>query len=68
MLKIVYNNHAQIQKLILVKINPILVMIAVIIIKEALCFYKCEPFLSDDNITENGDMNINDINGSYISK
>ena len=67
MLKIVYNNHAQIQ-LVLVKINKILVMITVVIIKEALCCYKYEPFMSDDDsITENEDMNIHDINGSYIS-
>ena len=59
MLKIVYNNHAQIQKLVLVKINQILVMIAVLIINEALCFYKFEPFLSnDDSITENENMKI----------
>ena len=59
MLKIVYINHAQIQKLVLVKINQILVMITVVIIKEALCFCKSEPFLSDgDSITENEDMNI----------
>ena len=58
MLKIVYINHAQIQKLVLVKINQILVMITVVIIKEALCFCKSEPFLSDDDsITENEDMN-----------
>ena len=51
-LKIVYINHAQIQKLVLVKINQILV-ITVVIIKEALCFCKSEPFLSDDDsITE----------------
>ena len=57
-LKIVYNNHAQLQKLVLVKINQILVIITVVIIKEALCFYKFEPFLYyDDNITENEDMN-----------
>ena len=68
MLKIVYNNHKQIQKLVLVKINQIFVIIAVVIIKEALCFYKSEPFLSDDDsITENEDMNINNISGSYVS-
>ena len=68
MLKIVYINHAQIQKLALVKINQILVMITVVIIKEALCFYKSEPFLSDDDsITENEDMNINNVSGSYVS-
>ena len=67
MLKIVYINHAQIQ-LVLVKINQILVMIAVEIIKEVLCFCKSEPFLpDDDSITENEDMNINNINGSYIN-
>ena len=68
-LKIVYINHAQIQKLVLVKINQILVMITVVIIKEALCFCKSEPFLSDDDsITENEDININNmINGSYVS-
>ena len=55
MLKIVHINHAQIQKLVLVKINQILVMITVVIIKEA-CFCKSEPFLSDDNsTTENED-------------
>ena len=65
MLKIVYNNHAQ---LVLVKINQILVIITTVIIKEALCFYKFQSFLSNgDNITENGYMNINYINGSYIS-
>ena len=43
-------------------------MITVEIIKEALCFYKCEPFLSnDDSITDNEDMNINYINGLYDS-
>ena len=58
MLKIVYNNHAQTQKLVLVKINQIFMMITVAVIKEALCF-KSEPFLSeDDSITENEDMNI----------
>ena len=68
MLKIVYINHAQIQKLVLVKINQILVMKTVVIIKEALCFCKSEPFLSnDDSITEKEDMNINNINGSYIN-
>ena len=68
MLQIVYNNHAQIQKLVLVKINQIFMMITVAIIKEALCFYKSEPFLSDDDsITENEDMNINNISGSYVS-
>ena len=67
MLKIVYNNHAQTQKLVLVKINQIF-MITAAIIKEALCFYKSEPFLSDDDsITENEDMNINNISGSYVS-
>ena len=66
--KIVYINHAQIQKLVLVKINQILVMITVVIIKEALCICKSEPFLSDDDsITENEDMNINNINGSYVN-
>ena len=68
MLKIVHINHAQIQKLVLVKINQILVMITVVIIKEELCFCKSEPFLSDDDsITENEDMNINNINGSYVN-
>ena len=68
MLKIVYNNHAQTQKFVLVKINQIFVMITVAIIKEALCFYKSEPFLfEDDSITENEDMNINNISGSYVS-
>ena len=68
MLKIVYNNHAQTQKLVLVKINQTFMMITVAIIKEALCFYKSEPFLSDDDsITENEDMNINNISGSYVS-
>ena len=67
MLKIVYINHAQIQKLVLVKINQILMMITVVIIKEALCFCKSEPFLSDDSITENEDMNINNINDSYVN-
>ena len=67
MLKIVYINPAQIQKLVLDKINQILVMITVVIIKEALCFYKSEPFLSDDSITKNEDMNINNINSSYVS-
>ena len=68
MLKIVYNNHAQTQKLELVKINQFFMMITVAIIKEALCFYKSEPFLSDDDsITENEDMNINNISGSYVS-
>ena len=68
MLQIVYNNHAQTQKLGLVKINQIFMMITVAIIKEALCFYKSEPFLSDDDsITENEDMNINNISGSYVS-
>ena len=33
-------------------------MITVVIIKEALCFYKFELFLSDDDsIAENEDMN-----------
>ena len=33
-------------------------MIIVVIIKEALCFCKSEPFLSDDDsITENEDVN-----------
>ena len=68
MLKIVYINHAQIQKLVLVKINQILVMITVVIIKEALCFCKSEPFLSDDgSITENEVVNINNISGSYVN-
>ena len=68
MLKIVYINHAQIQKLVLVKINQILVMIIVVIIKEALCFCKSEPFFSDDDsITENEDVNTNNINGSYVN-
>ena len=68
MLKIVYINHAQIRKLVLVKINQILVMITVVIIKEALCFCKSEPLLSDDDsITENEDMNINNICGSYVN-
>ena len=69
MLKTVYINHAQIQKLVLVKINQILLIVTVVIIKEALCFCKSEPFLSDDDsITENEDMNINNINGSYVNK
>ena len=51
MLKIVYINHAQIQKLLLVKINQILVIITLVIIREALCFCKSEPFLSDDDIS-----------------
>ena len=43
-------------------------MITVANIKEALCFYKSEPFLSDDDsITENEDMNINNISGSFVS-
>ena len=68
MLKIVYNNHAQTQKLVLVTINQIFEMITVAIIKEAWCFYKSEPFLSDDDsITENEDMSINNIRGSYVS-
>ena len=33
----------------------------------ALCFYKAEPFLSDDSITENKGMNINNVSGSYVS-
>ena len=50
------------------KKNKIFVMITVAIIKEALCFYKSESFLSDDDsITENEDMNINYISGSYVS-
>ena len=50
------------------KINSILVMITVVIIGEALCFYKSEPFLSDDDrITENEDTNINNINGSIVN-
>ena len=65
MLKILYNNHTQ---LVLVKINQILVIITAVIIKEALCLYTFQSFLSnDDSTTENEDMNINDINGSYIS-
>ena len=49
------------------KINQILVL-TVVIIKEALCFCKSEPFLfDDDNIIENEDMNINNINGSYVN-
>ena len=68
MLKIVSINHAQIQKWVLVKINQILVMTTVVIIKEALCFCKSEPFLSDDDsITENEDIIINNINGSYVN-
>ena len=68
MLKIVYINHSEIQTLALVKINQILAMITVAIIKETLCFYKSEPFLSDDDsITKNEDMNINNINGPYVS-
>ena len=56
MLEIVNINHAQIQKLVLVKINQILVMITVVIVKEALCFCKSEPFISDDDsVTENED-------------
>ena len=66
MLKILYINHAQIQKWVLVKINQM--MITVVIIKKALSFCKSEPFVSDDDsITENEDMNINKINGSYVS-
>ena len=66
-IKIVYINHAQIYKFVLVKINQILV-ITVVIIKEALCFCKSEPFLSDDDIiTENEDIHINNINGSYVN-
>ena len=43
-------------------------MITVAIIKEALYFYKSGPFLcDDDSITENEDMNINNISGSYVS-
>ena len=43
-------------------------MITVVIIKEALCFCKSKPFLSDDDsITENDDININNINGSYVN-
>ena len=50
------------------KINQILVMITVVIIKEALCFCKSEPFLSgDESITENEDMNTYTINGSYVN-
>ena len=46
------------------KINQILVMITVVIIKKVLCFYKFEPFLSDDDsITESEQLNKNDING-----
>ena len=60
MLKIVYNNHAQTQKLVLVKINQIFITEA--IIKEALCFLS-----DDDSITENEDMNMNNISGSYVS-
>ena len=68
MLKIVYIYHAQIQKFILVKIKQILVMMTVVIIKKALSFYKFEPLLSDDDsISENEDMNMNGINGSYVS-
>ena len=68
MLKILYINHAQIQKLVPVKINLILVMITVVIFKEALCVCKSEPFLShEDSITENENMNINNINGYYVS-
>ena len=68
MLKIVYNNHAQTQKLVLVKINQIFVMTTEASIKEALCFYKSDPFLSDDDsITENEDMTTNNISGSYVN-
>ena len=43
-------------------------MITVVIIKEALCFCKSEPCHSDDDsITENEDMNINNINDSYVN-
>ena len=50
------------------KINQILVMITVVIIKEALCICKFEPFFSDDDsITENEDTKINNIKGSYVS-
>ena len=50
------------------KINQVFVMVTVAIIKEALYFYKSEPFLTDDDsITENEDMNINNISGSYVS-
>ena len=67
-MKIVYINHAQIQRLVLVKINQILVMITVVIIKEAWCFCKSEPFVSDDDsIAENEDMKRNNINGSYVN-
>ena len=60
--------NAQIQKLVIVKMNQIVLMITVEIIKEVLCFYKFEPFLYYDNsITENEDKNINNINGSYVS-
>ena len=68
MLKTVHINHAQNQKLVLMKINQILVIITVAIIKVALCIDKFEPFLSDyDSITENEDMDINDINDSNVS-
>ena len=43
-------------------------MITVVIIKKGLCFYKSEPFLSDDDtITKNEDMNIINISGSFVS-
>ena len=43
-------------------------MITVVIIKKALCFCNSEPFLfDDDSITESEDMNINNINGSYVN-
>ena len=65
MLKIVSINHAQIQKLVLVKINQILVMTTVVIIKEALCFCKSEPFLSDDDsITES--ITANDLKPGFV--
>ena len=42
MLKIVYNNHAQIQKLVLVNANKILLIITGVIIKEVLIKQKRE--------------------------
>ena len=43
-------------------------MITTVIIKEALCFYKFKPSLSDDNrITENENMATDDRSGSYVS-
>ena len=60
-MKILYIYHAKIKKQELVKINHILVIAAIVTIKETLYFYKSEPLSSDDdNSIVNKDVDTND--------